>query len=212
MGNAVKVLVGLLVATVVFAGGVTWWKKQADEPYDGLMPKGDASAAELKTSMDGMRAEAEKKNPSMAKTDALKAYVAAESAKQFDDMGARERAFSAANMFWGFHYMNVRARADYCRQRGVDLTPFVTAFQAAHRVEHEKSQALFAAARVNPQDEEAKVRDVIMGHVEQDMKDVAQGAQVPLEQTCDLFNQNAEQLAAFIQLPPHVKDALMSAP
>ncbi|MBD9470196.1 hypothetical protein [Pseudoxanthomonas sp. PXM01] len=211
MGNVVKILLGMLVVLAIVAGiTLLRSKAPAEAPYDGLMPKGEVSAEQLQASVDSMRAKAEASNPDMAKTDALKAYVATESAKQFDDMGARERAFSAASMFWGFDYMNVRARADYCRQRGVDLTPFVTAFLATHRLERERSRAVAAAEGVDLDQQEAKVREVIMGQVEQDMKDVALGAQIPVEKTCDLFNENAEQLAAFIQLPPHVKTALMA--
>src|SRR5688572_29378090 len=116
MNRIAQSVLMVIVALAAFYG-VKTLKQQAmsNEP----------SPTELSQKLNDMKAEAERKHPDMAKTDALKAVASEQSARKLASQGdANQRANTAADMFWGFFYMNTKARVAYCAQRGVDLTPF----------------------------------------------------------------------------------------
>jgi hypothetical protein len=170
----------------------------------------EPTAEELSQKMDALRTRAEAEHPEMAKTDALKQLVSDEAAKKLATQSVTKQANTAADMFWGFYWMNTKARVAYCAQRGVDLTPFTTAFAKEHGSELARATAIYAAAGVDPEVNLPMVQAELSKGVAQDMIDVTTGAQVPLDQACALFNENAAELAKLIQMPPHVKQALMS--
>jgi hypothetical protein len=169
-----------------------------------------STAEAVNKRMDELRARAEREHPDMAKSDALKEVASKEAAKKLATQTSSQQVETAASMFWGFYWINTKARADYCTRRGVDLGPFVTAFESEHSAELARAKAVFAATGTDP----AEIYPVLLPRlektVEQDMKDVATGANAPLEEACNLFNEHAEQFAKFIQMPPHVKEALMT--
>jgi hypothetical protein len=146
----------------------------------------------------------------MAVTDAMKAVASEDAAKKLATQTVRQQASTAADMFWGFYFMNTEARPAYCAQRGIDITPFVSAFKSAHVDELSKAEEIYKAEDRDPKLLLPKWLPVFAGNVEQDMKDVTRAVQIPLEQACSLFNDRAKDIAALIQLPPHVKQALMA--
>lgn len=170
----------------------------------------EPTAEELNKRMDDLRARAAREHPDMAATDAMKEVALKESAQKLATQTGDQQANTAADMFWGFYWANTKARVTYCAQRGVDLTPFTTAFAREHSAELQRANAIYSAAGVAPETLLPTVMPTLTKTVEQDMKDLASGAQVPLDQACDLVNENAEQLAKLIQMPPHVKQALMT--
>lgn len=161
--------------------------------------------------MDSLRAEAEKKYPGMAKTDALKAVAEADSTRQLNAASSVEdKKKSAAFMFFGFYFLNTEGRVAYCKARGTDLTPFVNAFTAKNRVEYAQARAALSKAGTQPESLLPMLKEQIDSVVEQDMKDVAMGANVPVEQTCALFNEHADMFAQEIKLTPEIRSALMA--
>ncbi|WP_460709509.1 hypothetical protein [Lysobacter terrae] len=170
----------------------------------------EPTAEELSKRMDDLRARATREHPGMATTDAMKEVAAQDAAKKLATQTRDQQTDTAAGMFMGFYWTNTKGRVAYCAQRGIDLTPFTTAFAKEHSAELERANAVFSAAGVAPETLLPKVMPELTKVVEQDMKDVTAGAKVPLDQACDLFNENAEQFAKLIQMPPHVKQALMA--
>lgn len=170
----------------------------------------EPTAEELGEEFDEMQARAEQAHPDMAKTDALKQLATDESAKTFATLTGTQQAQTAAGMFWGFYWVNTKARVDYCDQRGVDISPFTVEFERSHAAELSRASAIYSAAGENPLEHLPKVLPQLAKAVEQDMIDVTAGAQVPLDQACELFNENAEELVERIQMPPHVKRALLA--
>lgn len=198
MNKVVWQVLTVVVAVAVFYG----IKAQQDR---NRVP----SAAEIATQMDALRAEAERKHPGMAKTDAMKAEAVEKSAQRMASQSPDDRANSAADMFFGFYLLNTKARVAYCAKRNVDIAPFVTAFTTTHKDELVRAQAIYAKAGLVPEKHLANFQDQFAVVVEQDMKDVTAGAQVPLEDACTLFNEHAQAFSEALELPPHVKAALM---
>lgn len=201
MNKGARGALGIVVALAAFYG-VKTLKQQA-------MSR-EPTAAEVSKQLNDLGARAAREHPGLPKTDALKELVTKESAEKLATQTPDQQVHTASNMFWGFYYMNTKARPHYCAQRGVDLTPFTTAFTNAHSAELSKAKAVYASAGISPEQILPQVMPALLSGVEQDMKDVTTGAQVPLEQACSLFNDNAEWIAEYIQLPPHVKQALLS--
>lgn len=170
----------------------------------------EPTAAEMTKKLDDLKAQAEREHPDMAKSDAFKQLASDQSAKKLASQTPDQQANTAADMFWGFYYMNTKARTRYCAQRGVDLSPFVSAFTKEHSELFSKASAVYARAGINTEKYLPVLMETLANTVEQDMKDVTTGAQVPLDQACSLFNDNAEGFAEYIQLPPHLKRALLS--
>lgn len=180
--------------------------------YEAMKPPAlrEPTAAQIKTQVDTLKAEAAKQHPGMAQSDAMKEVATAQATELLKKGDAQTRARTAASIFFGSYYMNTRARPAYCQQRGVNLAPFVAAFDRAHREELNRAREIFLDAGIDPESMVPKIQNQFVSMVDQDMKDFAAGAQVAPESACDLFNQNSTIIAEAIQLPPEVKQALLA--
>jgi hypothetical protein len=123
---------------------------------------------------------------------------------------SESRARTAAGLFFGSYFMNTRARPEYCRKRGVDLAPFVAAYERAHTAELTRAREILSRANIDPESMVPKLQGQFVALIEQDMKDFAAGAQIQPESACELFNQNSTIIAEAIVLPADVKRALMA--
>lgn len=161
--------------------------------------------------MDDLQAEAAKKYPNLPLSDAVK-KVGEEraSAMLSAESNPEQKNLRAAQMFYGYYFLNTKIRVEYCNSRGADISPFVNRFQANNRAEAARAQAIFAKANTQPEDMLAMIRPALAKAVEQDMKDVSAGAGVPVDKACALFNEHAVTLADYIKLPGDVRAALMA--
>jgi hypothetical protein len=201
MNKPLRIMVAVAVGFAAFYG-VKSLRQPSANP--------EQTAEAISRQMDDLRERAKREHPDLPPTDALKAVTAAESARKLAAQSGDQRANTAADMFWGFYWINTKARVEYCAERGVDLAPFASAFQKHHDAELQRAKSIYSAAGIDPQSALRTVQPELTKVVVQDMKDVAAGAKVPLEQTCALFNANAEQFAQLIELSPEVKQALMA--
>lgn len=161
--------------------------------------------------IDDMQAEAAKKYPNMPLTDAMK-KLGEERARDMlsQSSDTDQKNLRAAQMFYGFYYINTEARVAYCRERGTDIASFANRFQSNNRAELARAQAIYAKTGGKPDDMLDMLRPAFAKTIEQDMKDVTAGAGVPLEKACALFNEHAVELADYIKLPGDVRTALMA--
>lgn len=197
-------LVQIAVAVAV-AAGVSYALRTAREA-----PSAPPTATQMSQKVEALTAQARREHPQMATTDALKQVASDQAAKTFASQDAAQRANSAADMFFGFYYLNTRGRVAYCQQRGVDLAPFVAAFDQVHGDELARARAIYARRGSQPETVLTTLMPAFASFVEQDMKDVTSGAKAPLDAACGLFNDNARTLAEAIALPAHVRQALMA--
>ena len=189
----------ILVLVVAVAGSammyrqakIRWSKEAFDQEY-----------AEL-------QAEAAKKE-GMLKADALReAGLAQVSEKLKAAESAEARALTAAETFFGFLYMNTKARVAWCRERGVDIGPFARAFTDYNATELKRATEVFAANGTDPESLWPMTQAGMMEVVAQDMQGVATSNNIPLEKTCAFFNEHAAEIAPRIAFPVDVKAALM---
>jgi hypothetical protein len=192
-----------LISAIGLVAGILAYQALKPEP-----PRPPTSA-DVKAQIDELKAEAARAHPGMAQSDAMKEVAVRQARESLGKGDATSRSRTAASIFFGAYIMNTRARPEYCRQRGVDLRPFVAAYEEVHRAELTRARAIFAEAGMNPETLAPTLQAQFVGMVEQDMKDFAAGAQVPLENTCRLFNENAKLIAQAIELPAEVRNALL---
>lgn len=164
--------------------------------------------AEVTEKVNGMRDAASAANPDLPKSEALRQYASQQTAEKLSRQSPTKQAETATSTFFGFYFVNTRARFDYCSKRGVDITPFVSAFQRKYANEYAMATAHAKSFNFDPQ----KII-TIGGHelakmTEQDMKDIATSLQIPESETCAWFNANAVEVANLIVLPPQVAQAL----
>ena len=208
MNTAVKAIIALVVAAGVIVGVKYAMLDQREAAAPAPPPE-----AQLRAELDELRADAAaSRKEGMSESEALRATAADQATQQLAGQAGEDRERTAANIFFGYYFLNTRLRAEYCRERGIDLAPFVTAFEAEHAAEHARAKAIFAGVGANPEELVPVLQSQFRPVVEQDMKDVAASAQAPVEEACNLFNTNAQMLAKAIALPPPIKQALMEAP
>ncbi|HEY1136935.1 MAG TPA: hypothetical protein VGE64_05530 [Xanthomonadaceae bacterium] len=194
------ILIGAAVAGFAGYEGFKWLAKQ-NQP----------TAADVTKEVDALRAEAAQKHPGMSQTDAMKEVAAAKAGDMMRKASPGERAQMAANVFYGSYFMNTRVRPAWCRQRGVDIAPFASAYERAHGAELSKAKAAYAGTGRSPEEILAIVEPELRRMVEQDMKDVGNSLKLTPEKTCTAFNENADAFARAIQLPPEIRQALLAS-
>jgi hypothetical protein len=165
---------------------------------------------DMKAEIDALRAEAKRKYPGLAESEAMKRVADQHASEILRTGDARTRARAAAEIFFGAYFMNTRARAGYCRRNGVDLTPFVTAYQQVHRADLDRASAILADAGIDPESLPYKIQPISVPAVQQDMEDIARAQNLPMPHVCALFNEKAEALAKAIRVPYDVRAALLT--
>lgn len=189
----------VLVAAIAVAGGAMLFR-QAQMRW---------SKAAFEKELAEMEAAAAKKQ-GVPKTEAMREAGLAKVAAKLDAAeGADEKAVSAAEIFFGYLYMNTKARVAYCRERGVDIGPFTRAFTEFNATELARANTVFAGEGVDPETLWPMAQEGMMKLVAQDMKDVSASVGVPLEKTCAFFNEHAAEIPPHIPFPADARAALM---
>jgi hypothetical protein len=170
-----------------------------------------AIQAQVQAAYDDMEAKARADHPDMPLADAMKATSTEMTNQKLASVDPDDRGKTAASFYMGFHWSNTRTRKDYCDARGVDIAPFVSAFESAHAQELARATAILSSAGMDPEAAYPLIKPQMTQAIEQDMRDVAKGANVAESETCQLFVDNAEQIVGMLVLPPAVKQALTEA-
>jgi hypothetical protein len=205
MSDLLKVGAMIVVAVAVGAG-IKHFRGDAN-----AMPSQAEVNEQASKMMASMEEEAVRKYPNLPRSEALARYAREHAGQQLSGKTGDDRDASAAQMFYGFYYMNTRSREAWCRQRGADLSTWVATFNRTYAREKAAADAIFARAGRQPEQMVTMVTDSLSEYVDKDMRDIATSANAPLDQVCPMLNQNAEQLAPMLQLPPGVRDTLLQA-
>lgn len=194
------ILIGAAVVGLAGYEGLKWLAKQ-NRP----------TPADVTAEVDKLRAEAAQKHPGMSQTDAMKQVAAAKASDMMRKAAPAQRVQMAANVFYGSYFMNTRVRPAWCRDRGVDISPFASAYERAHGEELSKAKAAYAGTEHSPENILPIIEPELRRMVERDMKDVGDSLKLSPEKTCSAFNDNADAFARAIQLPPEIRQALLAS-
>lgn len=199
VGKVLGGIVAVVIAMVVF-------KTLQDRRKD---PDPEALKAAVSAEMETLRAEAKKRHPNLSDSEAMEAVAMERASERLSSTQSEDkRALTAASLFYGFYFVNTRARPEYCNGHGVDIAPFVRAFDAAHAEELDRARKIVSENGVDPATLYPMMRDELGRTVAQDMQDTAKSIQGTATDACRVLNEQATQLAAAIVLPPDVRQAL----
>lgn len=174
-------------------------------------------AAVSEKAMADLREEAVRKNPDLSVSEALKQEAGKQMTATIEaQSGDRaKQANTAADQFWGFLLVNTRSRVDFCKELGVDISPFREAFESVHREEIARATAIYAQRGADKEKLYQILKAQLRKSTEQDMRDFAKGANTDLPGACRVVAQNGPDLANEIRFSknlPAVHKALMAAP
>lgn len=85
-------------------------------------------------------------------TEQLYQKILEKTAKEFTSMSTKEKFEESTNQFWGFYFINTRARKQFCLDRGVDISLFSDAFKKIHETEFTRASSVYEIRGISPDD------------------------------------------------------------
>ncbi len=159
------------------------------------------SVAKVEQSLSQMQTEAAQKHPDAPASIALQQLATEQASKKIaSETDAQKRASTAADMFWGFYFINVRERPEFCREQGTDIQPFVKAFEKGHTKELTQARTIYARSSADENKVYALLKTQFRKMIQQDMNDIAIANKITLKEACQLISENGESLAKEMHL------------
>lgn len=185
----VKEILVLSISIIAFQVGMREYLKK-QEYEDRAREAKEAENLIKKTEEDAV-----KKHPGDSVYVAIQkeAENKAKSLASETDIG--KRSLSAAGMFYGFYFLNTRARLVFCKILGVDISSFVKEFERIHIDELSKAKSILARSKMD----EAKLYSLVESQqrhfVDDDMKKMAISNHISEKQACQFIDQSAKVIA-----------------
>lgn len=162
---------------------------------EGYMATNAFESAQV--NIEKMKADAVAARPDMAPS-----YAFADAAKKKAETDLASSAnpdtklTKAADQFFGFYYVNVITRKEYCDKLGVDITPFITAFKAANAKEYRIASETESWKKTNPKWFMSKMEPSFRSTIDQAMLDAAKQNNVSPKEVCTSIAENGTEIAA----------------
>lgn len=187
MNSTVKIVVSIavMIAGVVIVRQVINLSRDTD-PQVAVQKK-----------VDQLKKDGVAKNPNLPVSEAVhqEAVAKASEALKAEPVAEKRKTTAAAN-FFGFYLINVRERLAFCKEKGVEIAPFVAAFSAGHSGELSKARAILTA---KPEFSEAKLYELVQPQlrqmINQDMDDIARTQKTSVADACQWIADNGAALA-----------------
>ena len=178
------------------------------------------ASAQLGKELEEMKARAAKEQPDRPAAYVVQEEVqkkgAADLAKAVSNPA--KQADIAADQFVGFYFVNTKARAAYCKELGVDISPFVQAFAKEHQALYQKSRMIHNRDPHGADMIETETYKTIAPHMRQviadETKAAAQQNNITEKQLCQALAEHAQELVPEMMLEkinPPLYQAMMSA-
>jgi hypothetical protein len=104
----------------------------------------------------------------------------------------KKREF-AADHFFGYYLITVESKANYCRQLGVDISPFITAFRDANKDVYVKATSLLAKQDLTENQLLFKIRDPLVNLTFKVMADQAAAQNTTTTVVCESIRDNGSR-------------------
>lgn len=189
----------LLIAKQIYLLGLEWHSEK------------DAKDSVANT-MDDLRQKAIKNNPDLVEIDAIHKESIKETNRVLNSKNnSNERLKTSATMFLGFYVTN-RARAKYCKELGVDISLFISAFEKSHINEYEKSITIKKYKRSDVDHLFSVIEKQVKQLMIEDIKTIAVQREISNQQACQLFNDYADEFVSIMHISvtnPNLQKILM---
>ena len=124
----------------------------------------------------------------------------------------KKRQQSAAAMFLGAYLLNTKERSEYCREQGVDIQIFETAYEKIHSQHLAKALSALSPLGIDQSTLYAATKKQLHESVSQDMEAIATNYHVSTKAVCDEFASNGEIIANEMnisKIQPGIDEALL---
>jgi hypothetical protein len=168
-----------------------------------------AAAEKLET----MKAQAHMEKPDVPVAIAVQEHATKEAASMVNAESGIKRANTAADIYFGFQYVNTNTRPAFCKAQGVEIPAWTIAFEKIHAPETARAMQIYANRGIDRNSLYAKLDDTFMKAVALDMNGIATQYKLSLPDSCKLFQDHAGELASAIEFSksqPAVYAALMT--
>jgi hypothetical protein len=168
-----------------------------------------AAAEKLET----MKAQAQREKPDVPVAITMQENASKEATSKINAESGIEKTNTAADMYFGFLYVNTSTRPAFCKTQGVEIPAWITAFEKIHSAETARATQNFANRGIDSKSFYAKLNDSFMKFIVLDMNGIATQYKLSLPDACKLFQDHANELASAIELSkaqPAVYKALMT--
>jgi len=164
--------------------------------------------------IQALREDARKNNPDQPEVIAVHDAAKKKTAENINaKTSVIEKQKTAAGNFIGFYLVNYRQRAEFCRDQGVDISPFIQAFAESHTDEYSMAVKAISAAASDVDKLYDMLKPQLVTVIEQDMTYIAKQNEVSLAEACQLISDNVSILMPDMHISvmqPVVYKALMA--
>ena len=164
------------------------WMKDVNE---------DHAVAKVAATIDELRDQGMQKHPDLPISEATRQEALSRSVATLNaETDPSKRRTTAAANFLGFYIVNTQERARYCREQGVDIAAFVTAFEQGHAKELAAARPIVARTGISEDKLYGMLSAQLRKIVEQDIADIAKSANLSAQGACEFIATNGVALAA----------------
>ena len=164
----------------------------------------DKAGAIANKTFDELRDAAAKNHPDQSIAIAVQQEAIKRSEVELAKETGDNKSDAAAGQFLGFYLVNMRARSDYCKALGLDISPFTSAFERNHASLYIKSRLINSRGPFAPDRLESEMYKQLLPTFEKtiadEMRATASELKVTEADVCKLLSSNGEELAVSMQL------------
>jgi hypothetical protein len=141
---------------------------------------------------------AARKYPDLPPDEAAARVAAERNDARMESHSVPNQQILAAVGFSTFYRANTSARASYCTDVGVDISPFIAAFQQGHGVELSTADAIFRASGTDFDQDWQSLRPSAEAWARNDMQQIAAQRGTNASGACSLFANEPAQVAKLL--------------
>lgn len=193
-----KKWIGYIIGVLAFAIGFVVIK-EAKEWYLTL-----ESHQKLEQPMDDFRAKAVAGHSDKPISVAVQEVATKQSIQSLKKKSGNDKADVAAGQFVGFYFVNVKARALYCKGHGVDISAFTNSFAKDHAELYSISRKIHNRGPMSADRVESETLAQILPTMERTIKesteDYAKRNNMSVIEVCEALQENAVEAAKQMRL------------
>lgn len=152
----------------------------------------------VENEMGQIKEIAAKKYPDLPPEEAAARVAAERNNARMESHSVPDQQILAAVGFSTFFRANTSARASYCTEIGVDISPFIAAFQQGHGVELSTADAIFRASGTDFDQDWQSLRPSAEAWARNDMQQIASQRGTDASGACSLFASEPAEVARLL--------------
>lgn len=175
----------------------------------------DNALERAEVTMEKIKEDAVKKRPDVHPVEAFRDEAIEKSAESLANKTGDRKLNAAADMYWGFYFVNTRSRSEFCKGHGVDISNFSKVFSDMHQNETLKARLIYAKfSKISEEQLYQKMQSLLFKTVTEDMQAISSQYKISFPQACQVLDEHAKEIVADMLISktqPAVSNVLMTA-